>query len=326
MIPNKQGDGATSSPDLRPGEKLRRLLSRDDMLVVFGAPSAGLARIMEPRGVEALFVGTGITFGNYTGLPDVGLASSSECLQFGGYIAQAVSIPVILDGDTGHGGPPAVRRFVQQAIRNGLAGVRLDDQRIEVKRATQDLGLEIVSETEAIERYQAAVAARDEIDPSFVVMAQCYARDAINGDLETLLRRLALYETEGRCDWVQFESPHSTEELHQARNAVDGNLSAMQGKLPRPLTISEHAEIGLDAAWYTGFPGQVASAAVAEFFEDFATRGTDVWYSWQDAERGRVPPRHLGISKTQRTAPRGACRSHSGSPIGSPRKRGSAIE
>jgi 2-methylisocitrate lyase-like PEP mutase family enzyme len=63
---------------------------------------------------------------------------------------------VILDGDTGHGGPPAVRRLVHESIRAGLAGIRIDDQPVEGKRSTQTPGIEVVSRDAAAERYQAA--------------------------------------------------------------------------------------------------------------------------------------------------------------------------
>ncbi len=46
-------------------------------------------------------------------------------------------MPLILDGDTGHGGPPAVKRLVQECIKIGLAGLRIDDQEIEAKTSTE---------------------------------------------------------------------------------------------------------------------------------------------------------------------------------------------
>ena len=187
------------------------------MLAVLGTPNAFHAQIMEAAGCEAAFVGTGITGGNYTAFPDTGVLSAAECVQFGGYIARAVSFPVILDGDTGHGGAPAVRRLVHDCIRAGLAGIRIDDQPIEGKRATQTPGIEVVSRDAAVDRYRAAVRARDELDPDFVIMAQCYARDAVNGGMHELVERLNAYWTLGGVDWVQFESPHSIDEIRQAR-------------------------------------------------------------------------------------------------------------
>jgi len=271
----------------RVSARLRALLARDDrVLAILGVPNAFHATIMEAAGCEAAFIGTGITGGNYTALPDSGLLSSTECLQFAGYIARAVSFPLILDGDTGHGGPPAVRRLVHECIRAGLAGLRIDDQPIEAKRATQSAGIEVVPREVAVERYQAAVRARDELDPDFVVMAQCYARDAVNGGMNELLERLGVYLTAGGVDWVQFESPHSVDEIKQARAAVAGTLSVMQGKLPRPLGLSEHFALGLNVAWYTFLPDQVLKATSWEFLRELSQRGIEAWTDFQARHEG----------------------------------------
>ena len=273
----------------RVSARLRALLARDDrVLAILGVPNAFHATIMEAAGCEAAFIGTGITGGNYTALPDSGLLSSTECLQFAGYIARAVSFPLIVDGDTGHGGPPAVRRLVHECIRAGLAGLRIDDQPIEGKRATQSAGIEVVPREVAVERYQAAVRARDELDPDFVVMAQCYARDAVNGGMNELLERLGVYLTAGGVDWVQFESPHSVDEIKQARAAVAGTLSVMQGKLPRPLTLPEHFALGLNVAWYTFLPDQVLKATSWEFLRELSRRGIEAWTDFQARHEGNL--------------------------------------
>ncbi len=154
-------------------------------------PSASLARIMEKAGCEVGFVGTGGVVGAYTGLADVGALTMLECVQVAGWIAQAVKFPVIMDGDTGHGGIMAVRRMVRECIRAGIAGVRIDDQPIEGKRRTQSAGVTVVPLEQAIARYRAAVDMRNELDPDFVIMAQCYARDAENGRLRRHASRVS---------------------------------------------------------------------------------------------------------------------------------------
>src|SRR6266404_1402989 len=168
---------------------LRDLIRRRDrVLAVLHPPTAAHARIMEKAGCEALFVGTGGVVGAYTGLSDVGTATMTECVTIAGWIADSVSIPVIMDGDTGHGGIMAVRRMVRECIRAGVAGIRIDDQPIEGKRKTQSAGVEVVPRDQAIARYRAAVDMKNELDPNFVVMAQCYARDAAGGGLVDCLR------------------------------------------------------------------------------------------------------------------------------------------
>jgi 2-methylisocitrate lyase-like PEP mutase family enzyme len=258
--------------------RLRQLLRRKNkVLAVLGAPNAFHAKIMEANGVEACFVGTSITGGNYTGLPDLGILSLTECVDFARWIARSVRIPVILDGDTGHGGIMAVRRLVRECIEAGLAGLRLDDQPLDQKRRTLSAGIAIVSRDEAVTRYRVAVDAKNEIDSDFVIMAQCYARNAVNGGMAETLKRLRLYEMAAGVDWVQFEAPHSIDEIKRARKAVKGPFSAMKGQLPRALSIEEHEALGLNAAWYTFLPDLVLKTSAWAFFQEFNKKGMRAW-------------------------------------------------
>jgi len=273
---------ATTSTGKR--RRLRELLARRErVLAVLHPPTAALARIMEQAGCEAGFVGTSAVVGGYTGLADVGTASMTECVQIGKWIAAAVDFPVVLDGDTGHGGTMAVRRLVRECIDAGLAGVRIDDQPIEGKRRTQSAGVQVVPLEHAIGRYRAAVDMRNEMDPSFVVMAQCYARDATNGGLEACIERLAAYERDAGVDWVQFESPHAVDEIKRARAAVKGTLSFMRGKLPKYLSAEEHLALGVNVAWYPGFTHHVIWAALWDFMREFDKRGIAAWEDFQAA-------------------------------------------
>jgi 2-methylisocitrate lyase-like PEP mutase family enzyme len=202
-----------------------------------------------------------------------------------------VNFPVILDGDTGHGGIMAVRRLVRECIRAGIAGVRIDDQPIEGKRRTQSAGVEVVPLEQAIARYRAAVDMKNELDPDFVIMSQCYARDAANGGLENCIKRLQAYRKAAGVDWVQIESPHSVEEIKAARAAVEGPLSFMKGKLPRHLGLDEHLALGINIAWFPGFTHQVMWAALWDFMQDFQSRGVAAWENFQASRKDRPYPR-----------------------------------
>ena len=215
----------------------------------------------------------------------------TECLTIAGWIAQSVRFPVIVDGDTGHGGIMAVRRLVAEAIRAGLAGIRIDDQPIEGKRSTQDAGVEVVPLEQAIVRYRTAVDMKHELDPDFVIIAQCYARDAANGGMEDCLQRLRAYEEVAGVDWVQFESPHSVEEIQQARANVSGPLSFMRGKLPRfeprgtPGPRGVHCLVPCVHA-----RGDVCGAV--DFMQDFQARGLAAREAFQASRHGRPYPTH----------------------------------
>jgi len=286
----KTATGKAAQPE-RPSTRLRALIQRADrVLAVLHPPSATLARIMEKAGCEVGFVGTGGVVGAYTGLADVGMLSMPECVQIAGWIAQSVKFPIIMDGDTGHGGIMAVRRMVRECVRAGIAGVRIDDQPIEGKRRTQSAGLTVVPLDQAIARYRAAVDMRDELDPDFVVMAQCYARDADNGGLEDALVRMKAYREEAGVDWVQLESPHSVEEIRRARAVVDGPFSFMKGKLPRYLTFEEHRELGVNIAWLPGFTHHVLWAALWDFMNDFQSRGVAAWEEFLERRKDKPYP------------------------------------
>jgi 2-methylisocitrate lyase-like PEP mutase family enzyme len=275
-------------------KRLRELINRKDkVLVVLHPPTAAHGRIMEKAGCEVGFVGTGGVVGAYTGLADVGTLTMTECVQIAGWIAQAVNFPIIVDGDTGHGGVMAVRRLIRECIRAGISGIRIDDQPIEGKRKTQDAGVEVVPLEQAIGRYRAAVDMKNELDPDFVVMAQCYARDAANSNLDDAIARLKAYREDAGVDWVQLESPHSVEEIKRARAAVEGPFSFMKGKLPRYLGLDEHLALGVNIAWYPGFTHHVTWAALWDFMQDFQGRGIAAWEDFVQSHKDRPYPQPI---------------------------------
>ena len=294
----------TLIPTTDASARLRQLIHRQGkVLSVMHPPTAAFARIMEKAGCEALFVGTSAVVGGYTGMADVGTASMTECVQIAGWIASSVATPVIMDGDTGHGGIMAVRRMIHACIRAGIAGIRIDDQPIEGKRRTQSAGLEVVPLEQAVVRYRAAVDAKNELDPNFVVMAQCYARDAANGGLDDAIARLKAYREQAGVDWTQLESPHSVDEIRAARASVEGPFSFMKGKLPRYLGLDEHLALGVTIAWLPSFSHHVTWAALSDFMKDFEANGIGAWEAFVKSRADRpyivpeVPADGEGLEK-----------------------------
>src|SRR6202030_2922478 len=166
-IPLPKGRTTMSEKPRSKSAQLQGLIHRrDQVLAVMHPPTAAHGRIMEKAGCEALFVGTGGVVGAYTGLADVGTATMTECVTIAGWIADSVAIPVMVDGDTGHGGIMAVRRLIRESIRAGLACIRIDDQPFEGKRKTQNAGIDVVPLRDAIVRYRAAVDMKNELDPN----------------------------------------------------------------------------------------------------------------------------------------------------------------
>ena len=59
------------------------------------------------------------------------------------------------------------------------------------------------------------------------------------------------YREQAGVDWVQFESPHSIDEIRAARAAIDGPFSFMRGKLG---AISTSTSISRWASTSLGIP------------------------------------------------------------------------
>ena len=91
--------------------RLRELIA-NDCVAMPGAPNASIARQIERAGFDAVYV-SGAGLANCTaGLPDIGLLTLSEVVLLAGFIAKAVTIPAIVDVDTGFGGPENAARTI----------------------------------------------------------------------------------------------------------------------------------------------------------------------------------------------------------------------
>jgi methylisocitrate lyase len=205
-----------------------------------------------------------------------------------------------LDGDTGHGGIMAVRRLVEDSIREGLAGVRIDDQPIEGKRGTGTAGMEVEALEVVLARYRAAVDCKRDLDPNFVNIAQCYAGEAANGGLEEALRRLKLYKEVGEVDWVQFTAPRSIDDVKRARQVVDGPFSIMQGYMEPPLTDAELLALGINLSWVPSPPHMVTQAVLYDYIRDYMMRGTVATLDFQERHKDNpIVNRSLKLGGTQ---------------------------
>lgn len=119
------------------------------------------AKMTEQAGFSVTFMSGFAASAARLGQPDLGLMSYSEVLDQARNITEAISIPLIADGDTGYGNAMNVRRTVEGFARAGCAAVLIEDQ-LTPKRCGHTAGKEVVAREEAFDRIQAAVDAREE--------------------------------------------------------------------------------------------------------------------------------------------------------------------
>ena len=228
-------------------EDLRRLLAEPGLLVMPCCFDALSAKLIERAGFPLTFMSGFAVSVARLGMPDTGLISYGEMLDQGHSICDAVSIPVIGDGDTGYGNPLNVKRTVQGYAKAGFACIMIEDQ-LAPKRCGHTRGKQTVSRNEAVTRLRAALDARDE-GADILIMARTDAR-ATDG-LEEALTRARTFREMG-ADITFLEAPHGKDEMRRYCDEVDGPKMANlveQGDTPM-LPHAELEEIGYKLVAY----------------------------------------------------------------------------
>lgn len=268
-------------------ERFRELLARPGILVMPGGFSPLYAHMAEEIGFESFFVAGSQTAAFLYGVPDVGVLSLRDMADHARHVAARTSIPVLIDSDTGYGNAVNVHYAVQEYVRAGVAGIQIEDQE-SPKKSGIEAGRRCIPLAEAVGKYQAAVAARDELDPSFVICARCDLIGAEGGNFPDALERCVAYATDGGADLIWLNSVGSREELAEAcRQIPVPVLTIWGGPKPAP-TIDEYEQLGVKVALYPTIAATAGMQAAWEVMTDLRERGAVALDEW--AARVRACP------------------------------------
>src|SRR4051795_4525053 len=186
---------------------LKAILARREAVLLPGAANGLFARAIEDTGFEALYV-TGAGIANmYLGVPDVGLTTLTEIASHVDAIADVVSLPILVDADTGFGNALNVMRTVRVLERAGAAGIQIEDQ-VFPKKCGHFKGKDVIPLGEMVQKVKAAVDSRH--DGDFQIIARTDVR-AVRGFEEGLERAQAFIAAGADSTFV--EAPVSVEEL-----------------------------------------------------------------------------------------------------------------
>lgn len=160
-------------------QQLKALLQARRGALVPGAFNALSARLIEDLGFEAIYItGAGVTNMHF-GLPDQGFMGLADIAEHTARIRDAVSLPLLVDADTGFGNALNVRHTVRTLERAGADCIQLEDQ-VAPKRCGHFSGKAVISEQEAVSKIKAAVDART--DPKLLIMARTDAAATLGFD------------------------------------------------------------------------------------------------------------------------------------------------
>ncbi|TBR08816.1 MAG: isocitrate lyase/PEP mutase family protein [Candidatus Nitrosotenuis sp.] len=189
-------------------------------LVIPGVYDAIGAKIAQKAGFEAMFQTGYGTSATLFGMPDYGFIGSTETIENARRICRAVSVPVIVDSDTGYGNALSVWKLVNELESAGAAGIFLEDQRWP-KRCGHMSGKEVIEKEEYAEKLQAALDARKSKD--FIIVARTDAR-ATRG-LDDAIERGKYYRKIG-ADVIFVEAPKSVDEMKKIGKSINAPLVA----------------------------------------------------------------------------------------------------
>jgi 2-methylisocitrate lyase-like PEP mutase family enzyme len=254
---------------MRPTHRLRQLLAQPQIIRSLGAHDVFTARIVEAAGLETVFIGGFGTSASMLGLPDVGLLTLTEMADAVRRMAQRVSIPVVADGDTGHGDLHNVVRTVREFERAGAAGILLEDQ-VAPKRCGHFEGKQVIPAEEMVLKLRAAQQARRDRD--FVIVARTDAR-AVEG-IDAAILRANRYGEAG-ADVCFIEAPQSQQELERIPREVHFPLliNMLSGGVTPILPVAELQQLGYKIVVCPIESLLVTGAAIRRLIDSLLTRG-----------------------------------------------------
>jgi phosphoenolpyruvate phosphomutase len=183
-----------------------RLLHGPQLEFLLEAHNGISARIAEEAGFRGLWAG-GLCMSAQYGVRDSNEASWTQILEMLEFMADVTTIPILLDGDTGHGNFNNVRRLVRKLEQRGIAAVCIEDKLYPKTNSFIDGDKQQLAEIdEFCSRIKAGKDAQR--DDDFCIITRVEAFIAGWG-LGEALRRAAAYHAAG-ADGILIHSALST--------------------------------------------------------------------------------------------------------------------
>jgi 2-methylisocitrate lyase-like PEP mutase family enzyme len=272
-------------PEKRKRRAFRQLLAKNGLSVMPGGFSPIYAKIAAKAGFECFFVAGSQMSAFLLGVPDTGVIGLRDIADHARHVAARSEIPILLDCDTGFGNAVNVHFTVQEIVRSGVAGLSIEDQEAPKKSGTS-AGRRVISTQEMVGKLRAAVAARDEIDPDFVICARCDALGAEGCSPEDAIARCIAYARDGGADLVWLNSAQTLEQLQQVCAATPAPVLMIWGGTPPGPGFAELEKTGLRIALYPTLAASAGMHAAWHLLADFHARGVEALTDWRRSIAG----------------------------------------
>lgn len=236
--------------------KLRELLARGNTLCCPAVYDPLSIRLAEQNGFEAVFVSGSSLSCEVLGTADVGVLSYGEYRSTLLNMLCVSSLPMIVDIDTGFGGPAAILRTVREYEQMGIAGVMIEDQTFP-KRCAYYEGLRVAPTEEMKTRIDSVLKART--DANFFLLARTDAAADSTQGMKEALRRARLYREWG-ADGVFISTPKTEDDLVQiGRMGFPTAVCITEGSPTGGYSVADFERMGIRLAF---FPQSLTRACI----------------------------------------------------------------
>jgi phosphoenolpyruvate phosphomutase len=183
----------------------RQELLSPDLTFLMEAHDGLSAKVAQEAGFKAIWA-SGLSISAALGVRDSNEASWTQVLDVVEFMTDAVSVPILLDGDTGYGNFNSVRRLVRKLCQRGVAAVCLEDKLF--PKSNSFLG--DCQPLADMDEFSGKIrAGKDsQTDPDFVIVARTEALVSGRG-LGEALRRAEAYHAAG-ADAILIHSKAKT--------------------------------------------------------------------------------------------------------------------
>jgi methylisocitrate lyase len=218
------------------GNRFRALVTRG-FLALPGAHNGLAALQAKAAGFEGLYLGGSAMTGQMA-IPDLGILTLEDACFYIRQVAGASALPVLVDGDTGHGNACDAAQMVRAFENAGAAAVHIEDQLLPKKCGHLD-DKKLADPNDMAEKIAAAVGARQHL--YIIARTDAAAKEGLDG----AVARAKLY-LEAGADAIFPEALSSAEMFRAFAAEITAPLLANMtefGKTP-VFTASEFEEMG----------------------------------------------------------------------------------
>jgi 2-methylisocitrate lyase-like PEP mutase family enzyme len=126
-------------------------------------------------------------------------------------------------------------------------------------------------------KLKAAMDAKMEFDPDFVIMARCDFGGVPGATFAEIIERCLAYKEEAKVDVVCPNDLQTWDEIQEAMRRIPGPVVPLISSSIRPYpSLEEQRAAGAAAAWFPALTTMAGLQANWDFLNDFKERGTRV--------------------------------------------------